>query len=820
MRNFKKAVSVFAAVTMLFTMTACAGTNKDSTDSELSKTQVTAKQGTEASDANTSDELTAGSDISFSDDINAAADSVITDEESSGNSDSLLSMGNSQRVQKALKKMASGEKVNIVFLGGSITYGYLVNSNQNFAYKTVMWLRKTFGNNSINLINSGISGTPSTMGLMRVKADVLDHEPDLVFIEFAVNDAEDTDSKIMYESLVKRILDYDTAPGVVLLFTRTSSGYSCEKQQSAVGTAFSLPMISVDAAIGARLDAGTMQWSDYAQDDAHPTVDGHEMIAGFIEYYLSKVIKLTVLDADMDYSTCKALGSTYENMAFYDTGNLYASDLGGFTEAADNVAEFTNDWIWGKQAGGSLKFTLKGQNLLIMYKQSPNENMGSVQVLIDGSVVKTIDGYLSTGWNNPAAVIAYNTMDNAEHTVEIRMAEGDDEKMFTILGFATTGELIGQERIDKSSLPYQERAIISSTNCYRIEKLFERAKAGEDLTIGFIGGSITQGTGATSSQKCYAYLVYQWFVDNFPNSTFTYLNAGIGATTSEFACARVNDDLLSQKPDFVIVEFSVNDTASNFYGETYESLLRTILSADNSPAVMCLNMVQYNNGTNAQIIHDAVSEAYNVPTVSMKDSIYEEIVKKNITASDISSDMLHPNDRGHEYTAEIVTYYLSRVLDGTYTSDADSELPEAIYDLSGMTSVRHNNTNSSPELSGFAADTAKQNGITDIFKNGWTAMNEGDSIKFSGLKGKRIAIQYEKTNALGAPVAEAILDGDEANAVELDGNYPDGWGNWLYLDDVFTDLDPSEEHTLEIKIKTGADKNFYLVSVITSGSEE
>ena len=71
-------------------------TNKDSTDSELSKTQVTAKQGTEASDANTSDETYCGICISFSDDINAAADSVITDEESSGNSDSLLSMGNSQ----------------------------------------------------------------------------------------------------------------------------------------------------------------------------------------------------------------------------------------------------------------------------------------------------------------------------------------------------------------------------------------------------------------------------------------------------------------------------------------------------------------------------------------------------------------------------------------------------------------------------------------------------------------------------------------------------------------------------------------------------
>ena len=40
---------------------------------------------------------------------------------------------------------------------------------------------------------------------------MLDHGAGLVFIEFAVNDAEDTDSKIMYESLVKRMPDYDTA---------------------------------------------------------------------------------------------------------------------------------------------------------------------------------------------------------------------------------------------------------------------------------------------------------------------------------------------------------------------------------------------------------------------------------------------------------------------------------------------------------------------------------------------------------------------------------------------------------------------------------
>ena len=74
---------------------------------------------------------------------------------------------------------------------------------------------------------------------------------------------------------------------MVLLFTRTSSGYSCEKQQSAVGTAFSLPMISVDAAIGARLDAGFDAVVGLCRM-MHIHSDGHEMIASFIEYYLSK----------------------------------------------------------------------------------------------------------------------------------------------------------------------------------------------------------------------------------------------------------------------------------------------------------------------------------------------------------------------------------------------------------------------------------------------------------------------------------------------------------------------------------------------------
>ena len=79
---------------------------------------------------------------------------------------------------------------------------------------------------------------------------------------------------------------------------------------------------------------------------------------------------------------------------------------------------------------------------------------------------------------------------------------------------------------------------------WNIKDVMKRAEAGEKLTIGFIGGSITQGSLSSTPQKCYAYLVYEWWVRTFPQAEFKYVNAGIGGTTSQFGVARVQDDLL------------------------------------------------------------------------------------------------------------------------------------------------------------------------------------------------------------------------------------------------------------------------------------
>ena len=93
----------------------------------------------------------------------------------------------------------------------------------------------------------------------------------------------------------------------------------------------------------------------------------------------------------------------------------------------------------------------------------------------------------------------------------------------------------------------------------RLKNCMRRAMKGEKLTIGFFGGSITQGCLAAEHERAYSYRVFQWWKDTFPQAEISYVNGGIGGTTSYFGVSRIWQDLLMYQPDVVVVDFSVND---------------------------------------------------------------------------------------------------------------------------------------------------------------------------------------------------------------------------------------------------------------------
>lgn len=357
----------------------------------------------------------------------------------------------------------------------------------------------------------------------------------------------------------------------------------------------------------------------------------------------------------------------------------------------------------------------------------------------------------------------------------------------------------------------------------------KKAEQGEELIIGFLGGSITQGSLASGEHLTYAWRVYDWWCKSFPKAVFHYVNGGIGGTTSHFGTARAERDMLMYQPDVVVVDFSVNDEPDLFFQETFEGLLRRLLAWPGHPAVIVLNNVYYDTGVNAQIFHNELADYYQIPHVSIRDNIYRQMKQGLYTREELTTDGLHPNDRGHGLIADEIITLLEQVKLVLETGNASESEAEQIIGkeaegLGGKAALTPNAyqaarlldiTNVLPELSGFRADPEEKMGHLDCFKNGWIGKKKGDRIVFRE-ECSCVAIQYRKTIQGPSPAARVVLDGDTAHGVILDGNFKESWGDCLYLEPVLHHGD-RKRHTIEIEIieePLDALVPFYLLSVI------
>lgn len=364
----------------------------------------------------------------------------------------------------------------------------------------------------------------------------------------------------------------------------------------------------------------------------------------------------------------------------------------------------------------------------------------------------------------------------------------------------------------------------------RLKNLMKRAANGESLVIGFLGGSITQGSLSSTPKTCYAYLVYEWWKKSFPNAAFSFVNGGIGGTTSHYGGARAWKDVLCYRPDIVTVDFSVNDDANEFFEETYEGTLRRLLAAPSAPAVVVLNNVFYDTGKNAQDYHNRIADHYGIPHVSIKDTVYPDVESGKIVRADITPDNLHPNDKGHRLVADEICKLLDSIkaemeeetiagenIEGKSTkTEASVLLPapltENAYEHSRLIQIQDNEA----ILDGFLVDPIEKKGILDIFKNGWTAAHTNDKISFE-IECSCLAVQYRKSVQQPVPKAKAVIDGDEAHAVILDGNFTEDWGDCLYLEPLLHHAE-KKVHRIEIIVTDAKDivRPFYLVSLIVS----
>lgn len=347
------------------------------------------------------------------------------------------------------------------------------------------------------------------------------------------------------------------------------------------------------------------------------------------------------------------------------------------------------------------------------------------------------------------------------------------------------------------------RAVVNPGNTARLADAMKRAQAGEKITIGTIGGSITQGTAASTTDERYANRALQWWAKTFPKAQLDFVNAGIGATDSYIGVHRVDADLLSKKPDVVIVEFSVNDTDAALNLQTYDSLVRKILQAENHPAVILLFTTQ-EDGTSLQDTHMQIGSAYNLPMISYKNAVLPEIEAGKFTWKDISPDNIHPNSVGHGIIGELLWSYFNSVyakLDQINTSDLTFTATPVTKDLYAKGQLLDSKTLTPKAMQGF-----EQAEVSNQFPNDWTT-KEGGELTFE-VTGSNIGVLYYKT--VDGKSGQYCVYVDDRLIQVLDGDFTGGWGNYAQAQQVYTSDTPST-HTVTIKQLEGTDLTQFTV---------
>lgn len=357
--------------------------------------------------------------------------------------------GNQARLKKVIEKAQRGEDIVLGTLGGSITQGYSANPRDEKCYSGLLreWLQNTFGVN-VTLVNAGIGSTTSVIGVHRIVADLLSHNPDLVILEYAVNETESDRTNATYEACVRRILSNANAPALMLLFTVKQDGSNNQEAQMLIGNNYQLPMISYKDGVYPLIADETLIWADISPDTIHPNNYGHQMMTCLITDFLSDVIKNVANITDTDPALAEPVHSDsliYMNATLYTSETLpdeWVESFGSFKIVHDTYYQFPNGWraeYDGKNEPMVINVPAGKAVTFLMHRTTTAKEdfVGAVaKIEAGGTVVKNqnLMKYLTATYADAITAYTNTTSQTIKITITPQLSSAEGETSIDILG--------------------------------------------------------------------------------------------------------------------------------------------------------------------------------------------------------------------------------------------------------------------------------------------------------------------------------------------------------------------------------------------------
>ena len=331
--------------------------------------------------------------------------------------------GNSAPIKRAFSK----DVIKIAFTGGSVTYGYFPSGepcSMGYESNFEKMLKDKFPTKKFEFLNLGISGTACLMGLFLSEYKIIAFAPDIIFVEYALNENNSPEGIERYESLLRKLIGFDNSPAVIPISALSRSGYSCEEYTNALAQHYNIFAMGLKNALTPILQNNKLEWSEYSCDEGHPTIDGHILIADC----LMRLIDIALI-CDKNYnseSNSVMVSNRLESLKLLDfksLNNIKPSDKNCFS--FEDCVEICGDVF----------FEIGCKCLAVVFIASNSESFTDCTVTIDGDEVCTLQGYSIFGWNNPISQMIFSSDEKNQHTVKISPIEKSKHFVLCAIGF-------------------------------------------------------------------------------------------------------------------------------------------------------------------------------------------------------------------------------------------------------------------------------------------------------------------------------------------------------------------------------------------------
>ena len=357
-------------------------------------------------------------------------------------------------IPNVLAKLNAGQEVRIAYLGGSIT------AAPGWRVKTLKWFQEQYPKAKVSEINAAIGGTGSDLGVYRVGFDALQHQPDLMFIEFAVNDGGAEPKRIhqAMEGIVRQAWKSDPAMDICFVYTLTQAmlgdlqGGKMPRAASAMeelADFYAIPSIHMGVEVAKLEKEGALIFKApepktddekkalggkmvFSSDGVHPLVStGHEIYLRVVARCINEmktvgqpgphVVKAPFTVDNFEQAHMLPLNKAKLSAGWEQLDPAKNSIAKSFGNRMPTVFK-------ASKPGETLAFKFKGSAAGIYDLLGPD--CGQITISIDGGpakIVPRIDAYCT--YHRIAFLSLGSGLENKEHSVLITLDAGVPDKL-------------------------------------------------------------------------------------------------------------------------------------------------------------------------------------------------------------------------------------------------------------------------------------------------------------------------------------------------------------------------------------------------------